>query len=294
MPRHRCLKLVAAWVLLSLGVPAWSDTAPHHILWEVKGRHNTVFLLGSVHLLRPDDREIPAEATRAYEQSRTLVLELDLNAIDPAELAGDGATLGVLPEGQTLSTELGPNLYSKFKTEAEKAGLDSDITDHFRPWFAAMMLEQLQLAKAGFDVSSGVDMRFAQRAQTDGKPVIGLETLDQQLHIFADLSPLQQRDYLRSTLEDMDGGVAQVDEVIAAWQHGDTAKLERLLGDAAHDSPELFRKLTVDRNRKWLPRIEQMLAEDRNYLVVVGAMHLIGHDGVVELLQRDGYSAIQH
>lgn len=294
MSRCRWFKLWAASALLCAAAPVWSEPAAHHILWEIKGRHNTVFLLGSVHLLRPDDREIPAEANQAYEQSRTLVLELDLTAIDPTQMAADGAALGVLPQGQTLSAALGPDLYPKFKTQAEGAGLPEEMTDHLRPWFAAMMLEQMQLAKAGFDASSGVDLRFAQRAQADGKPVIGLETLDQQLHIFADLSAQQQRDYMRSTLEDMETGIKEVDEVIAAWQQGDTAKLEALLKEATHDSPELFAKLTTDRNRKWLPRIEQMLNDDKNYLVVVGAMHLIGHDGVIDLLQHDGYSPIQH
>jgi uncharacterized protein YbaP (TraB family) len=294
MPRGLGFRLLAVWALLSGAAPAWSDGAAHHILWEVKGRHNSVFLLGSVHLLRPDDREIPAEAMRAYEQARTLVLELDLNAIDPTQFAADGAALGVLPQGETLASAVGADLYSKFKTEAQSVGLEPELTDHFRPWFAAMLLEQMQLAKAGFDPSSGVDVRFAQRAQSDGKPVIGLETLTQQLHIFADLTADQQRDYLRSTLDDMDTAIKQVDQVIAAWQQGDTVKLEQLLSDATHDSPELFRKLTTDRNRQWLPRIEQMLSDDKNYLVIVGALHLIGRDGVIGLLQHDGYSPIQH
>jgi uncharacterized protein YbaP (TraB family) len=285
--------MCAALALLCAGA-AWSDTDSHHILWEVRGKHNSVYLLGSVHLLRPDDRELPREAMRAYEQSGTLVLELDLNALDPQEVEADGAALGVLPEGKTLSEALGPELYAKFKTHAGSVGLDADLTEHFQPWFAALMLEQLELTQAGFDASSGVDMRLAQRAQLDGKPVVGLETLSQQLHIFADLSAQQQRDYMRSTLDDMDSGVKEVDQVIAAWQHGDTAKLEQLLGEATRESPELFRKLTTDRNHSWLPRIEQMLDDNRNYLVVVGAMHLIGHDGVIELLQHDGYRIVQH
>jgi uncharacterized protein len=294
MTRARVFVLFALFAWGSVAIPLRADADTHHILWEVKGRHNTVYLLGSVHLLRPDDREIPAEALQAYEQSKALVLEMDLNAIDPTEVAADGMTLGTLPEGQTLADALGADLYSKFKTQAQNVGLDTEIADGFRPWFAAMMLEQMELAKAGFDAASGVDMRLAQRAQQDSKPVIGLETLDQQLHIFSDLSASQQRDYMRSTLDDMDEGIKEVDEVIAAWQHGDSAKLEQLLREASHDSPELFRKLTIDRNRRWVPRIEQMLNDDKNYLVVVGAMHLIGHDGVVDLLQHDGYSPIQH
>jgi uncharacterized protein YbaP (TraB family) len=285
--------MLAALALLYAGA-VWSDTDGHHILWEVQGKHNTVYLLGSVHLLRPDDNEMPREALQAYEHSGTLVLELDLNALDATEIAADGASLGVLPEGKTLADALGAELYAKFKTQAGSVGLDADLTEHFQPWFAALMLEQQELAQAGFDASSGVDMRFAQRAQADGKPVIGLETMSQQLHIFADMSAQQQRDYMRSTLDDMDNGIKEVNQVVAAWQRGDTAKLEQLLKEASSESPELFRKLTIDRNRSWLPRIEQMLSDNKNYLVVVGALHLIGHDGVVELLQHDGYSVVQH
>jgi uncharacterized protein len=286
-------RMFAVFALLGSGA-ALPDNGGHHILWEVQGRHNVLYLLGSVHLLRPDDSEIPSDAMRAYEQSKTLVLELDLNALDPQEVVADGASLGVLPEGKTLSDELGPDLYAKFKTRAGSLGLNAELTERFQPWFAAMTLEQMELTQAGFDASSGVDMRLAQRAQLDNKAVIGLETMSQQLHIFADMSAEQQRAYMRSTLDEMDGGVKEVNEVIAAWQHGDTQKLEQLLKEATQESPELFRKLTTDRNRSWLPRIEHMLDDDKNYLVVVGALHLIGQGGVVDLLQHDGYHIVQH
>jgi uncharacterized protein YbaP (TraB family) len=98
---------------------------------------------------------------------------------------------------------------------------------------------------------------------------------------------------MRTTLEEADTNGKETGEVVQAWKSGDTAKLEQLLHQETQESPELFRKLTIDRNRKWLPKIEQMLAGDGNYLVIVGALHLIGRDGVIDLLQRDGYSAIQ-
>jgi uncharacterized protein YbaP (TraB family) len=293
MPCRFVFRLLAAAAMLWLAVPAWSDNDSHHILWEVKGRHNTIYLLGSVHLLRPDDSAIPAEALRAYALSKTLVMELDLNATDSAAAIAEGTELGMLPEGQTLEGALGPDLYAKFKSHAAAVGLDSEVASRCQPWFAALMLEQFELAKAGFDASSGVDMQFAQRAQTDEKPIIGLETLDEQLQIFASLSAQQQRDYLRSTLDEADGGADETEQMVHAWQHGDTVKLEQLLREATHDSPELFRKLTVERNRRWLPKITQMLNDDGNYLIVVGAMHLIGHDGLVDLLQHSGYTLVQ-
>jgi uncharacterized protein len=221
------------------------------------------------------------------------VMELDLNATGPEALTAPEPDLELLPEGQTLAGALGPELYAKFEAQARSAGLDPELVAHCQPWFASLMLEQLQLSKAGFDAASGVDMQFAQRAQIDGKHIIGLETLSDQLGIFAHLSPQQQREYVRSTLENSQSDLDETDQVVKAWQNGDTVKLEQLLREGSHDSPELYRMLTIDRNRKWLPKITQLLNEDSNYLIVVGALHLIGHDGVIDLLRRSGYTAVQ-
>lgn len=295
MRRHYVFRFIAAacvWCGISV---VWSapQTQTHHILWEVKGRHNTVYLLGSVHMLRPDNSAIPAEALRAYDQSSGLVMELDLNATGAEALTAPEPDLELLPEGQTLAGALGPELYAKFEAQAKSAGLDPELVARCQPWFASLMLEQLQLSKAGFDAASGVDMQFAQRALIDGKHIIGLETLSDQLGIFAHLSPQQQREYVRSTLENSQSDLNETDQVVKAWQNGDTVKLEQLLREGSHDSPELYRMLTIDRNRKWLPKITQLLNEDGNYLIIVGALHLIGHDGVIDLLRQSGYTAVQ-
>jgi uncharacterized protein len=292
--RHFVLRFIAAVYLLCGSPAAWCASQTHHILWEVKGRHNTVYLLGSVHMLRPANSAIPAEALRAYDQSRTLVMELDLNATGAEALTAPERDLELLPEGQTLADALGPELYAKFQTQATTAGLDPSLVTRCQPWFASLMLEQLQLSKAGFDTASGVDMQFAQRAQLDGKNIIGLETLRDQLGIFAHLSPAQQREYMRSTLDNSQSDLNDTDRVVKAWQNGDTRRLERLLREGSHDSHELYRMLTVDRNRKWLPKITELLNEDSNYLIIVGALHLIGHDGVIDLLRQHGYTAVQH
>jgi uncharacterized protein YbaP (TraB family) len=118
--------------------------------------------------------------------------------------------------------------------------------------------------------------------------------MDEQLGFFAHLSLEQQRQFLRSTLQDAATAESESNAVVGAWQHGDTVKLEQLLREGSRDSPDIYRMLTTDRNRRWLPRIVQLLNGDDNYLVVVGALHLIGHDGMVELLQRQGFAPIQH
>jgi uncharacterized protein YbaP (TraB family) len=285
--------LAAAWLLLVAAAGVRADDG-HHIFWEVKGKHNMVYLLGSVHMLKPVDSALPAEALRAYAASKVLVMELDLNGAGAESLLESGTELETLPEGQTLADAVGPQLYAQLLARAQPLGLEPEIISHFQPWFAALMVQQMELAKSGYDPAAGVDEQFALMAQGDHKPIIGLETMDEQLGFFAHLSLEQQRQFLRSTLQDAAGAESESDAVVRAWQRGDTVKLEQLLREGTNDSPQLYRLLTTERNRRWLPKITALLNGDDNYLVIVGALHLIGHDGVVELLQRQGFTPVQH
>ncbi len=286
-------RLVVSILLLCGPCPVALAGEGLHTFWQVKGRQNTVYLLGSVHMLKPDDSAVPAEALDAYAASRVLVMELDLNDVGADDLLGSGQELATLPQGQSLPSVLGPELNAQLESRLRADGLDPGILSHSQPWFAALLLEQLQLAKSGFEPGAGVDEQFAQRALADHKPIIGLETLDEQMGIFAHLSLEQQRQYLRSTLQQSSTDAGETQEIVRAWQHGDTARLEQIMRQDSRDSPELYRLLTTDRNRKWLPKILELLDGDDDCLIIVGAMHLIGHDGVIDLLQQRGFAAVQ-
>jgi uncharacterized protein len=265
----------------------------HHILWSIQGNHNTVYLLGSMHLLRPADSALPAEVIRDYNCAQALVMELDLSQEDPPKLLGPAPELSDLPAGVTLSKVLGRKLNAQLQAHATELGLDLKGLQHFQPWLVVLILDQLELSKLGFEADSGVDMQLLHRAQADHKPVIGLETLEEQYGFFAHLSIRQQREYLRTALKDEEDDPDKTDELFQAWQRGDTAALEKLLRQGADEAPEIYRLLTVDRNRKWLPKITQLLNDDTDYLVIVGALHLVGRFGLVDLLQRQGFVLTQ-
>jgi uncharacterized protein YbaP (TraB family) len=285
--------MAAAVLLLLAPVVALADGA-RHTLWAVQGRHNTVYLLGSVHVLKPVDSALPVEAQAAYAHAQTLVMEV---ALDDAALQGavqaSMLAQGMLPEGQTLEGVLGAALYARLQAQAAALGLNARLVNRFQPWLAAMALQQAQLSRAGYDPGAGVDMQFAVRAQADRKSVIGLETLEEQLGFFSQLTPEQQRELLRQTLDEVAQGDAEVEEIVTAWKLGDTRRLDQLLEKSRRQSPDLFRLLTTERNRRWLPRIVALLGEEQDCLVIVGAMHLVGPEGLVELLQKQGYRAVQ-
>jgi uncharacterized protein YbaP (TraB family) len=276
---------------LASATPALAD-GTLHTFWEVAGKHNKLWLLGSIHVLQPQDSALPQAAMTAYSNAEILVEEIDLNAA-MTELFSSTSSLQALPEGTTLAGVLGPELYSRLQQESRKLGMDVDLMSRLQPWYVAMQVEQQQLMRIGFNPLSGVDMQLAMRAQGDGKPLQGLETVTDQLGLFADLSLDEQRDMLRSILDEEDP-VGQLREIVTAWRNGDTSALEKQLRKGADESPELFRKLTTDRNLKWLPQIEKMLQDPKNdYLVVTGALHMVGRDGLVELLRRKGYRVEQ-
>lgn len=282
----------AAWLLLASTLAHGDDG--RHIFWEVKGAHNTVYLLGSVHMLKAADGTLPSEVLQAYQRSKAVVMELDLSDAGAESLIGPDLAAVLLPEDQTLDQVLGADLYAAFASHAKAVGLDPATAGRFQPWFAAILLEQLTLVHDGYEANAGVDMQLTQSAAADHKPIIALETAAEQMGYFARLTLDEQAQFLRSTLRDLDTSDSDPAAVIRAWQRGDVQELERLFRQESAESPELMRQLTTERNRKWLPRIQALLDDDHDDLVVVGAMHLIGNDGLVALLRRRGFNPVQH
>ncbi len=280
----------------SLGFIAATASAdgPTTALWEVNGKNNTVYLLGSVHLLHSSDAALPEVATAAYVDAETIVEELDISQAMSEMMAPATIALQVLPEGQTLPSVLGPELHGQFSAKAKALNLDPALMNRFQPWYAAMLYQQFLMMQAGFSPQMGVDFQIAQRATADNKPMQALETVAQQFGFFARLPLADQKEFLRSSLDEEDP-IGQLREITSAWRSGDMQKLEALMRDGVAESPALFKALTTDRNIRWLVDIEKMLQhkDDNDYLVVVGALHMVGDTGLVTLLKNKGYSITQ-
>ena len=184
-------------------------------------------------------------------------------------------------------------IYERFAAKARALGAQPELLDRFQPWFAAITLVQLQLMKLGFDPAAGVEQRLTRRATGDGKPIDGLETAREQLEIMARLPQKQQREFLLYSVDDTERMASEVDALLAAWRSGEASTMAKLLQEGFDEYPDLYRPLTVERNRKWIPQIEHLLDERNDYLVVVGALHLVGKDSVIDLLERKGYKLKQ-
>jgi len=290
--RHAPCLLAAVLAALAPHAGAARDRS---ILWTVKGTHNTVYLLGSIHVLRPGDGGLPAAAEAAYADAEQLVMEIDMDdpaSADPVELLGAMERTALLPQGTSLRDVLGDD-YASVEGRARQAGVDLAVLDRFAPWLVAVTLMQVELARRGFAPELGIEHSLANRAGEDGKAIAGLETAEQQFAAMGGLPLGQQKRFLMMTLEESAQIDAQLDELLGAWRRGDAEALARLLSAEFEEFPELYRPLTVDRNRAWLDRIEGLLDDRDDYLVVVGALHLVGRHSVVDLLGQRGYEVVQ-
>jgi uncharacterized protein len=262
-------------------------------VWALRGAKNTVYLAGSVHLLRAKDAKLPAAFDKAYADSSALVMEIDMDDLNPLEAQGWMLEHGMYLTEGSLSEVVGKSRFEKLEQESNRLGLPVEAVDRLEPWLAAMTLVQLQYVKLGFDPEQGVEKQLERRARADGKEITGLETLPEQLGLLDELPESDQLRFLDMTLEEMHEMEGQTDGLLAAWRSGDAKKLADLLSEEYEVAPALYRTLVSDRNRRWMPQLEKLLRADTNYFVVVGALHLVGDGGLLEMAKARGFSAKQ-
>ena len=286
------MRIFPSFLALALLALSPAHAAPLHTLWTVKGKTNTVYLLGSVHFLSPAEK-LPDVIDSAYRDAEKLLMEIDMDDLDPQAVQQLTVDLGLLPSNETLESQLGAENYAQVAKQARAVGMDPALLGRLRPWLAALTLVQMNLKEMGLDANSGVEQKLMTRAAADGKEIRGLETIQQQLGMLAGLPLQQQREFLLYSVDDMERAKGDIDALIEAWRKGDTKALSQLLSEGLDEYPDLYRPLTLDRNRQWLQSIENLLDDRDDYLVVVGALHLVGKGSVIDLLQQHGHKATQ-
>jgi uncharacterized protein YbaP (TraB family) len=283
------MRLLLASLLLCMATSAWAEQSGHPVtLWRIDGESNSIYLLGSIHLLRASDHPLPSAIDRAYEDADIIVMELDMDDLDPVKTQIAFNAAGVMRDGTTLRDLMGEANYAQAEKAAAAIDIPLDMLAQSEPWLAAMTVELMMLYRIGFDPTLGIEMTMSARAAMDGKPIEGLETVEEQLSFLDGLSLDAQREMLLQTLVESAAISESIDELIHAWRHGDTAVLEEGLLSSIEDSSELHEALITQRNRRWADTISAWLSDNRDYLVVVGALHLVGEDGVPALLEERG------
>lgn len=278
-------------IFLWLAPPAAADSAAAEpAAWSLSQGQGTVLLLGSIHVLPEHMAELPERVRALYAQADTLVMELAMDQLDPMAFQAHVNALGRQPEGSSLAASLGVAQWTQAQALAGQIDLQLDMLAGVKPWLAALTVTQLRLMQMGFSPEYGLEVQMTGWATRDGKPISGLETPEEQIELFAGLPENEQIEMLMQSLADAVSIQQDVDNIVEGWKRGDLARMERELLDSVRESPALYDAVVVQRNRNWIAPIEALLARPGTHLVVVGALHLVGEDSVVAMLEARGHT----
>jgi len=260
-------------------------------LWEMTHEGRTLYLLGSVHLLRPEVYPLDEAIYAAFDEAEVVAFELDFDEMMAA--APMMMQRGTFDDGRTLRQVLPAEVYAELEAQVRATPLPMEAVERMKPWMASLALSSLALQQGGFDAAAGIDLHFHERARAAGMEIIGLETIEDQIDVFEGMSEEAQVAMLRSTLKELDGTVAQMDEATEMWRRGDTDALAKMFVEQMGDREEAMERLLFARNRAWIPQIEALLGRPQTAIVIVGVGHLAGEQNVIDLLCERGYEVRQ-
>jgi uncharacterized protein YbaP (TraB family) len=264
-------------------------------IWRVKGAHGTVYLFGSVHVMKPEVQWESAKVKSALTASDVIYLEIA--NIDDAAAAQPLVMKYGLDMEHPLSTKISKEDVALLDGVAKTIGMPGEQAfEAMQPWVVSLTLTVMPMLKAGYAPTSGIDLKLLAESKGESKPVKGFETMADQVHMLADVPQAEQVAMLHKDLTELDKSAGEMDEIVAAWEKGDVETIGRLENaELAERYPTEYKRLVVDRNAKWAATIDGLLKDEHTgtVFVVVGAAHLAGPDSVVKRLEKDGYTVVR-
>lgn len=268
--------------------PATTDADP--ALWVVKDDDTTIYLFGTVHVLKPGLSWFDEAVKTAFDKSDEMMLEIVMPE-DQAAVAKTMMPLAMDQTGKTIPSRLTADQLKAYQAAMVSVGIPANAFDSFEPWFAAMTLSVLPLTKLGYDPEQGVEKLLTKFAKAGSKPVSGLETLEEQLGFFDKLPDTQQVAFLNSVVKDMDKLGPMLDKMVVLWAKGDPDGLAVAMNESMAATPELATMLLYDRNQRWADQIKTRMDKPGTVFIAVGAGHLAGEKSVQDYLKARGLTA---
>jgi len=276
------------WCLILMvlyAAPGFAETS----LWRISKGANELFMGGTIHVLSKTDYPLPAAFDAAYKKSAKLVFETDIDASQAPTFAQAMLQRMMLPDDRTLKDTLRPDVYAQLEKFGTTRGIPMVMLEKMRPAMVVITLTFMELQRLGM-ADEGVDNYYYQRAKTDKKTLGHLESNEQQLDFMTNMGKGRENDFVLYSLKDLQDIADIMQSLKRAWRNGNSAEMEALsLVSMRQDFPQIYQQLLVERNQRWLPRIESMLNDPGTEMVLVGALHLVGEDGVLHALREKGY-----
>ncbi len=294
------LKLTILFVSISLvfASQAFSLTANNgktdkHFLWEIRSKQNIVYILGSLHVFKPEFYPLSDVIESAYNKSTTIVFEADSKSMESPETMAFLKTAGFYPQGDSLKKNISSETYELLQKKVNDLQLNMANFDQLKPWLCAVTISAMELVRNGYDPAHGIDAYFAKKTNREGKRTLFLETAEFQLNLFSGMSNKTQALLLKQTLKELEIINEMALEIITAWKEGNIEKINSIIQEGMKDYPELYDVLFVKRNERWVRQIDSFLNKNEPTFVIVGSGHLVGEGNVVELLRAKGYEVKQ-
>ena len=256
-------------------------------IWVVKDPDTTIYLFGTFHALDGKHDWFNEEVKTAFDQSSELVLEIPPTE-DPAAVQPIVMKYAVDTTGKPLSEKLTPETREKYLKALADIGAPQAAFERFRPFFAALTLVMANAQKLGFTADKGAEAVLTKAAKAGDKPVSGIETLEFQMGLFANMSEEKQIEMLEETLDGLDETAAMFKRMNDHWTQGDAEGFAALMHEMNASSPEFFEIIFTRRNARWAEWIDERLDKPGTVFVAVGTGHLAGEDSVQDMLVKRG------
>ena len=270
-------------------IPLQADEKPLS-LWLLETEEAKVYLLGSIHAMKPDMYPLAAPIETAFKEAEKVAFEVDLTRLNETEMNQIMQQQGIYTPPSSIESDLSEETLSLLKTYLKANNLSLANVRHMKPWFLMLTIGQKELSKYGFEPQYGIDQKLQQRAISEGKEILQLESFREQIGILSADSIEVQGLSLKASLEEMKTLENDLKELIVAWEHGDVDKMLELTIEASNQYPGLSQQMhnLIDkRNIKMTEIIREYAATSGTYLVVVGALHMGGEGGIIQLLKKD-------
>jgi uncharacterized protein YbaP (TraB family) len=276
-------------LLISFSITLFAQSS----VWKITKNGDSIYLGGTLHLLKRSDYPLPKEFDKAYRNSDKLYFETNLQAGMAQSFQQKLFSKMRLESGQKLSTVLDASTYKRLKTFASKYPVNFNFFEEFKPTMIILTLTIAEFKNLGID-APGVDLYYEQKARHDKKNLGSLESPDDQLNFLVSMGKGNEDSFVNKSLDDFNKTKVLMPKMTKAWRSGNLNALDHLfIKDMKKDYPQIYKSLLVDRNYNWLPIIKNMFYNNEKEFVLVGAAHLIGKDGLIYQLKKDGYKIEQ-
>lgn len=289
-------KLFSTPLLFSLILGFLFSTLVHaeSSVWSVSNGKNTIYLAGTFHLLKPSDYPLPAEFEQVYKEVNWLVFETSISDLKSETFQQKFSAAMSLPSGQSLSDQLSADAYKALQDYCQQENIPLQNFSAYKPQMIGLVITMHELKKLGM-TAQGVDDFFSAKAKRDNKIESQLESIEQQIEFISTMGAGNESNLILQNLDDMKSLKQDMDIMTKAWRNGNEALLlQQGITPTQKRYPGIYRSLLVERNHRWLPQLERLLKHPEKKLIMVGALHLVGEDGLLNLMRNKGYQVRQY